>query len=81
MQLCVPLLILGAKKHRDPSFLTILLQDQVGGLQVLQQDHWVSVNPIHGSLVVNVGVFLQVRVHTIPLPLSSVFPILDLSLA
>ncbi|KAK3414873.1 hypothetical protein EUGRSUZ_H00179 [Eucalyptus grandis] len=47
--------------HRDPFFLTVLLQDQVGGLQVLHQDHWVDVKPVPGSFVVNIGDFLQVR--------------------
>ncbi|XP_010025843.2 1-aminocyclopropane-1-carboxylate oxidase homolog 12-like [Eucalyptus grandis] len=55
-----PELTWGAKKHRDPSFFTILLQDQIGGLQVLHQDHWICVKPIPGSLVVNIGDFLQV---------------------
>ncbi|KAL3724723.1 hypothetical protein ACJRO7_029827 [Eucalyptus globulus] len=55
-----PELTWGAKKHRDPSFFTILLQDQIGGLQVLHQGHWICVKPIPGSLVVNIGDFLQI---------------------
>lgn len=35
-------LTLANKRHTDPSFITILLQDQVGGLQVLYEDHWVD---------------------------------------
>lgn len=54
-----PDLTLGATKHSDPSFLTIVLQDSVGGLQVLQQNHWVDVPFLPGALVVNIGDFIQ----------------------
>ena len=56
-----PDLTLGLTKHSDNSFLTVLLQDQVGGLQVLHDQYWVDVPPVPGALVVNVGDLLQVN--------------------
>ncbi|KAJ4960096.1 hypothetical protein NE237_020006 [Protea cynaroides] len=54
-----PELTMGTSKHSDPDFLTILLQDHIGGLQVLHQNHWVDVRPLPGALVVNIGDLLQ----------------------
>ncbi|CAI0458132.1 unnamed protein product [Linum tenue] len=51
---------LGNSKHTDPGFITILLQDHVGGLQVLHQNRWVDVTPLPGSLVINIGDLLQI---------------------
>jgi isopenicillin N synthase-like dioxygenase len=57
-----PELTMGIAKHTDCDFMTILLQDQISGLQVLRDNQWVNVPPVHGALVVNVGDILQVTV-------------------
>jgi isopenicillin N synthase-like dioxygenase len=51
---------MGVTKHTDNTFLTILTEDQTGGLQVLHDNQWAYVQPIAGSLVVNIGELLQV---------------------
>lgn len=59
--------ILGVSRHTDAGALTVLLQDQVRGLEVYtgsKQDfadgRWVSVPPVAGGLTINVGDMLQV---------------------
>ncbi|XVF77998.1 hypothetical protein PTKIN_Ptkin14bG0093100 [Pterospermum kingtungense] len=54
-----PHLAMGLTTHADTSFITILLQDQIGGLQVLHENQWIDVTPVPGALVVNVGDLLQ----------------------
>ncbi|CAA0809503.1 Gibberellin 20 oxidase 1 [Striga hermonthica] len=46
---------LGTGPHCDPTSLTILHQDSVGGLQVFVDDEWRSINPIPNAFVVNIG--------------------------
>ncbi|KAK4266105.1 hypothetical protein QN277_027075 [Acacia crassicarpa] len=54
-----PDLTFGTTKHSDSDFLTVLLQDHVGGLQILYQDTWVDIPPVPGALVVNLGDIFQ----------------------
>lgn len=50
----------GVAPHTDFGVLTILCQDDVGGLQVQNaQGQWVNARPIPGTLVVNVGDLLS----------------------
>ncbi len=52
--------VLGARVHTDTGAFTILLQDQIGGLEVQNADgEWVAATPMEGAFVVNVGDMLQ----------------------
>lgn len=51
---------IGIGEHTDYGFLTILSQDDVGGLQVKnRQGKWISAPPIEGSFIVNIGDLVQ----------------------
>lgn len=57
-----PELTVGVGGHSDVSTLTVLLQDETGGLYVrkFDSDNWVHVPPIKGSLTINIGDALQI---------------------
>lgn len=54
-----PELTYGTSKHTDSGFLTVVQQDQIGGLQVFHQDQWVDVPPVPGALIINIADLLQ----------------------
>merc|ERR1712107_619896 len=51
---------IGVGEHTDYGLLTVLKQDNVGGLQVLnaKELHWVHATPIQDAFVVNIGAML-----------------------
>ena len=63
-----PELTAGVGRHSDISTITVLLQDDSGGLYVRregdgdrdQADSWIHVPPVNGALVINVGDVLQI---------------------
>lgn len=58
----VPHLALGVGRHKDGGALTILAQDDVGGLQVKRKTdgEWIRVKPTPHAYIVNVGDIIQV---------------------
>lgn len=56
-----PELALGVSRHKDVGALTILLQGDVGGLEVKSKDgEWIGVKPNPEAFVINVGDITQV---------------------
>ncbi|KAK9079032.1 hypothetical protein SSX86_000701 [Deinandra increscens subsp. villosa] len=57
-----PELTVGVGRHSDVSTLTVLLQDDIGGLYVRNTEtmEWIHVAPVNGSLVINIGDALQI---------------------
>jgi isopenicillin N synthase-like dioxygenase len=49
----------GVGEHTDYGLLTILLQDDVGGLQVKTRGGWIDAPPVPGSFVCNIGDMLD----------------------
>jgi isopenicillin N synthase-like dioxygenase len=49
----------GVGAHKDSGLLSLLLQDEQGGLQVETAQGWVNVAPRAGALIVNIGELLE----------------------
>ncbi|XP_011048298.1 PREDICTED: gibberellin 2-beta-dioxygenase 8-like [Populus euphratica] len=52
--------VFGLIPHTDSSFLTVLNQNQIGGLQLLKNGRWINVKPNPEALVINIGDLFQV---------------------
>lgn len=53
--------VFGLMPHTDSDFLTVLHQDDVGGLQLVRDGQWFAVKPNPEALIVNLGDLFQVR--------------------
>lgn len=51
---------LGVNHHTDAGALTLLMTDEIPGLEVYVRGHWHSVPPVEGALIVNLGDVVQV---------------------
>ena len=51
---------MGVHHHTDAGALTVLLQDDVGGLQVFNKGCWHNIPSVPGALVINTGDMMQV---------------------
>jgi isopenicillin N synthase-like dioxygenase len=51
---------LGIYHHTDAGAVTVLLQDEVSGLQVRHNDAWITIANENDSLIINVGDLVQV---------------------
>jgi isopenicillin N synthase-like dioxygenase len=49
----------GVGEHTDYGLLTLLLQDDAGGLEVRSRDGWIAAPPVAGSFVCNIGDMLE----------------------
>ncbi|KAK8647990.1 hypothetical protein V6N13_128754 [Hibiscus sabdariffa] len=57
-----PELALGVGRHRDGGALTVLAQDDVGGLEIRRQSdgEWIPIKPIPNAYIINIADNLQV---------------------
>jgi isopenicillin N synthase-like dioxygenase len=57
-----PQLALGVGRHKDGGALTVLAQDEVGGLEVKRKTdgEWIRVRPKTNAYIINVGDIMQV---------------------
>lgn len=53
----------GVGAHKDSNILTLLLQDPIGGLQVLHHEEWLDVPYVENALVINIGEVLELATN------------------
>ncbi|OMO59136.1 Oxoglutarate/iron-dependent dioxygenase [Corchorus olitorius] len=55
-----PELAMGLPPHSDHGLVTLLIQNEIGGLQVKPQGKWINVNPIPNSFLANIGDHIEI---------------------
>ncbi|KAK8316678.1 hypothetical protein V6Z11_A13G055800 [Gossypium hirsutum] len=51
---------MGLPPHSDHGLLTLLIQNQIGGLQVQHKGKWVNIDPIPNSFLANIGDHIEI---------------------
>lgn len=60
-----PELALGVEAHTDMSALTVLVPNEITGLQIIKDGNWVAVDYCPGALYIHIGDQIEV-LHPIP---------------
>lgn len=55
-----PELVMGLPAHSDFGLLTLLIQNEIGGLQIQHNGKWININPVPNSILVNTGDHLEI---------------------
>lgn len=53
----------GVGPHKDGGLITFVFQEEQNGLEAFIDDQWISVPPLEGSVVVNIGEFLELATN------------------
>jgi isopenicillin N synthase-like dioxygenase len=56
-----PELVMGLPAHTDHGLLTLLMQNELGGLQIEHDGKWIPINPLPNSFLINTGDHLEVK--------------------
>lgn len=51
----------GLSEHQDGNCITLVFQDEIGGLEILKNDNWIQIEPSEGDIIVNLGDMIQVK--------------------
>ncbi|KAJ9166526.1 hypothetical protein P3X46_021266 [Hevea brasiliensis] len=55
-----PEIAMGLLHHSDYGLLTLLIQNHLGGLQVMHNGSWVPINPLPDSILINIGDHMEI---------------------
>ena len=62
-----PELVMGLPAHTDHGLLTLLQQNQLGGLQIQHKGKWIPIDPLPNSLLINTGDHMEVKQNSFPI--------------
>ena len=60
-----PELVMGLPPHTDHGLLTLLMQNELGGLQIQHNGKWIPVNPVPNSFLINTGDQMEVKLKSL----------------